>query len=206
MQNRSKLTSLLGAFALAVTFFAVACGPPPTPEERVADIRSKYTVEVNQSGFSATPHEPEPDPMAEGEATEEADEAAGETEGASDEGTGGDEAAAAGEAGEGEGEMEPPDLGPQTYDILLDLIVATTSRETLDQLTVDVVHLDSSETEKNRWQVTLDTSGIHRGPGAQITHELTDIEYVDGDIFFAEVRHPVPAAEVSKYPELANAS
>ena len=105
----------------------------------------------------------------------------------------------------GDDDLEPPDLGPLHYDILLDILVSTRSRETLPQLTVDVVHLDSARNEKNRWQVTLDTSGIHQGPGAQITHKLEDVDYVEGDVFTTEVRHPVPPEEVANYPELANA-
>ena len=176
-----------------VTLLVAACAQK-SPQEKVAALRAKYSATVNQSGFAAKARMPEP--VSEEIGTDEAG-----TEDTGAEGAGAEDAA---ELSEGE-VLEPPDLGPLRYDILLDIVVATTSREILPELTVDVVHLSSAKQEKQRWQVTLDTSKVLRGPGAQITHALENVEYVEGDVFFTEVRNPVPQAEVAKYPELANA-
>jgi len=184
--------SRIAVVLLSLTaLFVVAC-EQKSPQEKVADLRAKYSATVNESGFAARAIVPEPTMALSSE------------EGTSDDGTSEDGASPDGEMMDDDSALDPPDLGPVRYDILLDIVVATSSREQLPELTVDMVHLDSGKREKQRWQVTLDTSGVLQGPGAQITHELEEVDYVEGDFFFTEVRHPVPADEISKYPELAN--
>ena len=180
---RNPLLSL-GLSLLALSIFACA---QKSPEERIAEIRSRYAVEVNQSGFVATPRVPEVSAMEEGTDGGAAD---------------GGDAPASGEGSEGE-EKAAALQEPEGYDILVDLILSTSSRDTIPQLTVDIVHLDSSETEKARWPVTMDTSTLVRGPGVQMTQKLEEVDYVEGDIFYAEIRSDVPAAERGAYPEFA---
>jgi hypothetical protein len=189
MRRSQQILAFLGGFVLLLA----ACAQK-SPEEKVAELRSKYTAEVNQSGFVATPREPVPEPVAEGLAGEAAGEAVGEDSEAVP-------PAVSTDAAEGEEALAPPDLAPLRYDILLDILVATRAREGLPQLTVDVVHLDPQKNEKERWPVTLDTSKIHQGPGVQITQKLEDVEYSEGDFFFTEVRAGIKPEEYDRYPE-----
>ena len=164
--------------AAALLLVAVACGPPPSPEEQVSELRSRYTAELN--GF-VIHQEP-----AAGE-----EEMAGETA----EGTG-DQMVADEEMAEG---GEP--AGTVRKDALLDILMSTESRETLSGITVDVTQVDADGNQKGSWRVYLDATDVHRGPGTQITHRLEDVDYVEGDGFHVEVRHPVPAGERGEYRE-----
>ncbi|MCH9647510.1 MAG: hypothetical protein K0U98_04680 [Deltaproteobacteria bacterium] len=168
-----------------------------SPEEQIADIRASYSATVNQGGFVATARVPEPampEPVEGEEGMEEGDSAMD------------DEADSMADPASGDSLMDEPVVAePVRYDITLDILVATGGRETLPQLTIDVVHLDGQEVEKQRWPVTFDTSRILQGPGAQIVHKLEDVAYEAGDIFYTEVRHPIPAEERGKYPEFSPA-
>lgn len=189
------------SFALVLVALTLFACEQKSPEEKVAELRSRYTVEVNQSGFVATPRYPEPE-LTDEEMVGEEGEAGDES--ATGEAAGGDADTDA-DAVDDEMSMAEPEPEPEGYDILLDLIVATSSRTTLPQLTIDIVHLDPSKNEKNRWPVTLDTSSIVRGPGVQVTQKLENINYEEGDIFFAEVRSDVPPAQRGDYPEFSTA-
>lgn len=173
--------------AVALLLVAVACGPPPSPEEQVSELRSRYTAELN--GFVI--HQ---EPAA-------GEEMAGETaegEGAGDE-TAADEQMAEGEEAEGAEGGEA--AGTVRKDALLDILMSTESRETLPGITVDVTQVDADGNQKGSWRVYLDTADVQRGPGTQITHRLEDVDYVEGDGFHVEVRHPVPAEERGEYRE-----
>ncbi len=181
----------LVALGLALAALSLFACTQKSPEERIADIRSQYAVEVNQSGFVATPRLPPVPDSVEGMDGE----AAGEGEDpVTDEESMEEEMAAA---------MAAELQEPEGYDILLDLILSTSSRELLPQVTVDIVHLDPSEQEKARWPVTMDTSGLLRGPGIQVTQKLENVDYEEGDIFYAEIRANVPAADRGSYPEFS---
>ena len=185
--SRLKFRFLAPVLIIAVVLAAlwtVGC-QQLSPEERVAQMRSRYEATVNTGGFVVRPHEPEIAVLddEEGETSEEG-EAVGE------------------EPGE---ETEPAPAEPTGYDVTLDILVSNRNNETLPQLTIDIVHADSAESEKGRYQATIDASRITKGGGFQVAHTLENIQYVEGDVFYTEVRHPVPESEKSKYPELANA-
>lgn len=139
---------------LVLGLVAVACASK-SPEEKVVELRSRFTVDLNQSGFIAKPR------------------------------------------------LNDPTGGPVRHDILLDLVVSTTAREVLPRLTVDLVQLDAAKTEKHRYQVQIDTSKVAPGASAQITQELADVAYTEGDVFYSEVRNPVPADDRARYPEFS---
>ncbi len=167
--------------AAALLLVAVACGPPPSPEEQVSELRSRYTAKLN--GFVINQEPAAGEEMA-GEMAEGAD----------------DETAADEQMAEG-GEAEGGEAAAVRKDALLDILMSTESRETLPGITVDVTQVDADGNEKGSWRVYLDTTNVQRGPGTQITHRLEDVDYVEGDGFHVEVRHPVPAEEHGEYRE-----
>ncbi len=198
-----KLVVALAAILLLGAF--VAC-QPQSPAERVDELRAGYEVEVNPSGFSATPNYPEPAPMAEGEegAEGEGGEMAAEDEMAADE-----EMADDGEMADGEMMDEggmAPDMEPESYDVVLDLLIKNGNRgDSLPELTVDLIHADANQNEKGRLQVVFDTSNVLPGSSSQFSQELKGIPYEEGDMFTAELRQVSPD-ERGDYPEYGSAN
>ena len=178
---------------VALLFVSTLACQTKTPEEQIADLRASYTATVNQGGFVAKARFAEPviEELVEGE---EGDDGEAMAEPAVDE-----------SLVDESGMNEPIVDEPVSYDITLDILVSTDSRQMLPSLTVDIVHLNGDEVEKQRWPVNLDTSRIVQGPGAQIVHTLEEVAYEAGDIFYTEVRHPIPAEERGNYPEFATA-
>ncbi len=193
--SRSKalvLAPVLMIVTALAALLSVGC-EQLTPEQKVAQMRSRYEATVNTGGFVVQPHAPE--------GVEPYDEGTGD-DGESSEGeeVGGE----VGEEGDESGEIAAPPE-PTGYDVTVDILVSNRNSESLSQLTIDVIHTDGERNEKGRYQVTIDASGITKGGNSQVAHTLKNIPFVDGDGFTTEVRNPVPAGEKSKYPELANA-
>lgn len=184
--RRPFATRLCALAALAVLGLAAvgltACGPSD-PQERVAELRGRYTAELNSFSVQEVPLEPEPLPGEEGEM--EGEEAAAE------------EAA----GGEGEG-MEPV---PVRKDALLDILIQNRANEPLPGLTLDVTLVDADKNEKARYRPYMDTSGLLKGRGESFIHRVEDVPYEPGDGFHVEVRHPIPAAERGEYREFSAA-
>ena len=86
-------------------------------------------------------------------------------------------------------------------EVLLDILLSTKGTDLLPGVTVDLTQVDSTETEKSRRTLWVDTSRVRRGSGAQITHVLSDVDYEPGDMFHVEVRSPIPPEERSGYRE-----
>lgn len=169
-----------------ILLVAGACGPPKSPEEKVAEQRAGYDAVLNGFVVEQAPvEEPVVGEMAEESAGEVAEPATAEM-------------AEEGEAEEAMAEVEPV---PLLQAVILDILVSTTTRETLPGLTVDVTQVDGNQDVKQSWRVYLDTSAVHRGPGTQITYRLEGVEYQEGDGFNVEVRHPVPSEERGDYQE-----
>ncbi len=162
-----------------------------SPEERVAEIREAYSAKVNSFIVEEEPLEPEAPMMdAEGEAAATAEAAAVAVE---------DE-----ELEEGEfDQLEPVEV---RRTVVLDILIQHRSAEKLDGVTVDITHVDASEAPKGSWRVWFDTAGVPEATPTPYEHELVDIDYVEGDGFHAEVRHPVPAEERGEYREFSPAS
>ena len=182
--------SIILASLVLVLAAATACGPELSPEEEIAEARSHYSAEINGMAVQSTPMEP-----AAGAGM------AQEGEGAEEGAAGAQEAAGAAED-EGAEEMEMAAEPEVRQDVILDILVSKEGRgEPLDRLTVDIEQVDESQQVKETWKAYLDVSDVHRGPGTQITHRLENVDYQEGDGFFAEVRHPVPAEERGAYRE-----
>jgi len=168
-----------------VTLLLAACGGG-SPEEKVARLRGMYSARLNGFLFQAR------DDAAPEIYTEEgAEPVAPATEM---------------EEGEGEGEMaEPMEMEPANPDIMLDILIQHDSPELLSGITVDVSMADGAGNEKGAWKVWFDTSAMKKANVTQYSHVLEDVPYVEGDGFFAEVRHPVPAEERGEYSEFSSA-
>lgn len=164
-----------------------------SPEERVESLRGQYTAELNSFYVEA------PAEQAEGaEVGEEA--SAAESSAAAEAGE-----AEAGEEGE-EGTEEGSAAEPALTNVVLDILVSTEALDYLPGITVDASQADAAGNEKAHWRLWVDTSQVVRGAGSQVTKVLEGVSYEEGDGFFVEVRHPVPAAERGEYKEFSEAS
>lgn len=177
----SPLSLLLVFLLLAVL---PACGSK-SPEERVTQIREFYSAEINGMIIEEEPVEPAM-PM-EVTAAEGGEPAVDEPE-------------VVVEADEFE-QLEPVEV---RQIVLLDLLIKHRSAERLDGVTVDISMVDANEVEKGHWRVWFDTASIPKANPTQFSHELVDVGYVEGDGFFAEVRHPVPVEERGEYLEYSS--
>ncbi len=178
---RNSVT-LRGVLVLLVALVLAAGCAQKTPEQKLIELRSYYTAELN-SIVTRAQEVPLPEPMA-----EEEEAAADET----------DESSAEDEMGIEEEELP---VGPLLSTVLLDVVVRHEAKENLPGVTLDVTHADPEGNEKAHYRFWVDTSNLVRGQHIQITHQLEDVDYVEGDGFFVEVRNPVPEAERSEYRE-----
>ena len=182
-----KITTLT-VLSCAVLLVLAACGGG-SPEEKTARLRGMYSARIN--GFlvqEQTPAEPEM---------------------AVEEGTEGEEPAAepmAEAEGEAEGEMaEAMEMPPANPNILLDILIQHDSPEMLPGVTVDISMADADGNEKGAWKVWFDTSKMLKANVTPYSHVLEDVPYAEGDGFYAEIRHPVPAEERGDYKEFSSA-
>lgn len=188
--RRRPRTLLLPAVAAAAALAAAGCAPE-SPEERVAELRSRYTAELNSFVIEETPLVPEP--------MEGMEEGAGE-EGAGEEETAPEEPAA-GEEEMAEGEEEPLEPVPTRKDAVLDILIQNRAVEPLPGITLDIGLVNADKDTKETYRVWMDTSDLQKGRGQTYFHTLLDVPYEEGDAFYVEVRHPVPPAERGEYRE-----
>lgn len=180
MSPRNSILSLS-----ALTLLAACGGGPDDPAERVAEARTGYSARLNSYAVDQVPLEGGELPT--GPAPE------------GGEGIG-DQAAPEGAVGEDAATERMVEV-PLRQDVILDILVSRQGHEELPGVTVDVTQADPEGNDKAAWKVYLDTSDLSRGPGTQMVHRLEDVDYEEGDGFFVEVRHPVPAAERGEYRE-----
>lgn len=187
ISNRFVLAlAAVGVFAL---LFTVACAPP-TPEERVQELRDQYEVEVSSYiARDVFPQAPE-GPQADAEPVEELEDEVEE---------------------ELQEEVEGVDIDteiavePIRTDAHLDLLVTRETGEGLDGLTVDVWQGDAEGNDKEHWRIYLDVSEVPPGPGTQMLYVLEDVQVEENDGFYAEVVETVPAEERDQYREFQEA-
>lgn len=181
------LRALAAVVALAALILTGACAEPTVAEERIG-----YEATLNNYAIREVPLEPEPAMDAEGTMEED-----GETAPDS-------EAAAAAEEGEDGEETEPAPVEVR-QDLILDIMMERVRRSAdLPGVTVDVTHADANEDEKRVYKVWIDTSDV-RSLAVQKDAVIEDVEYVDGDRFHVEIRHPIPEGERGEYREFSDA-
>lgn len=190
-----RLSSLVLVALLVVLMLPlIACGPS-TPEGKVAKARASYTVEIN----SWNPKKEEP-PMADPEVV------AGEAMPGEAEAVAIAEEAAAvveGEAGEVEEEMaEEIIAGPQTTNILFDLVIYFRGDKSLPGITIDITHASAGQEEKSTYRHYVETSGIINGETRQHAFLMEDVPFEDGDVFSANIVSGIPQ-DLSLYREFS---
>lgn len=176
--SRCQVAGLFLFVALVVSGCA-----PKSPEEKVAELRSYYAAELNSFMVEEEPMIPEvPEELLgeEGESAPEEPTAEGESEA-----------------------IEPTPAVEVSQKINLDILIRHRSDEILPGITVDIGMVDANEVEKGHWRVWFDTSQILKANVKPFTHILEDVGYEEGDMFFAEVRHPVPVEDRGEYREFA---
>lgn len=183
------------AFAALVLAAVFACGPPKSPEEKVAELRAEYTAKLNGFAVEQEPTAGAPSGTDEGMAQQGA---AGEASAPA----AGSETAQAGEMAQS-GDMASATPVHQTA--ILDILVSRKGRHGLPGVTVDITEADPKGDEKGHWLAYLDVSHVLPGADAQISYTLHDVDYEQGDGFNVEVRSPVPAADRGQYKEFQEA-
>ncbi len=177
-----------GALVLAsITLLSLPACFSKSPEERVAEVRSRYRATLN--GFVVRE-----EPIVPAEETELGEGMVGET--------GAEKSPEISEVAITEESFDPI---PVIQTVMLDILVRHNSSDTVPGLTVDISMVDGSGVEKGHWRVWLDTSKVVKATPTQFTHILEGVGYEEGDGFAAEVRHPVPAAERGDYKEFSTA-
>lgn len=194
MRWRETSTAAVVLMSAAVVSVVAGCGPQLSPEEEVEAIRSRYTAELQSLTVKQDPTTESQDLSPESQDPPQS------AEGALGEDEAGGEPAAAAELGEAEAEQTPAERPVET-DVILDILVSTTSDEYLAGVTLDVFQVDAEEREKDRRHIWVDTSDLLRGGGTQVTHVLEDVDYEPGDGFYVEVRTPIPPDERAEYRE-----
>lgn len=112
------------------------------------------------------------------------------------------EAAAGGTPATDGEDFEPAPLEVRK-DLLLDLLIVHDTDERLPGVTVDVEMADPAGVEKARWRVWVDTAGLAKATHKQVSHEIADVDYEEGDMLYAEVLAHVPEADRPAYREFA---
>lgn len=188
---------------VAALLVLVGCAEK-TPEEKVVEARSKYTVELNGC-VDQTPEPAEPmdgDPPAgvfEGESEVDGGDTPAAEEDGAEEAESGEEMADVGDA-EGDDMVAPAGPAPQ---LMCDIVVRYNDRDPLPGVTIDLVHMTPFEEVRNTFREYVETDGLLKGSPRQISLLLEVPGFQDGDGFTVEVRQPVPAAERSEYREFA---
>jgi len=175
MQRFGMVLGLVGA---SLMVFA-GCSSK-SPLEKMIENRARYSVDVNGFFIKETPVVAEIDAEMEVDA----------------------DPAEPNELGEPEVEEQPVEVIQNAH---LDLLLKHDSFEKLPGVTVDIFQVDGNETEKGRWRLWVDTSKVERSNPTQYSYVIENVDYVEGDGFAAEVRHPVPESERGEYREFGEA-
>lgn len=193
--NRILTCSLAALAALVLT----GC-PQQSPEMRVLEARSKYSIEPT----SVLVNELEAEEPIMGEESPAA--VMGEEVSVAAEAS-----AVAAEVAEGEvtgedildEEMAEPQ-GPRGVEVLFDLLVRfNATGDALPGITIGIVHQDPFEKEKGRHLAWVETPGLRKGEERQISVSLEVANYEDGDEFSVEFSPFVPPEKRGDYREFA---
>ncbi len=199
--NRILACSLVAIAALVLC----AC-PQKSPEARVLEARSNYSLEP--TGFLVQELETE-EPMGEEAMAEEAMAEEATAEAAAAAATAAE--AVAEEAAEGEmlGEEMEMELnkGPRTVAVLFDLLVRyNATGDSLPGVTVEIVHKDPFDGDKGSYATWVETPNLRKGEERQVPVRLEVDNYEDGDQFNVEWNAFVPPEKRGDYREFSTAA
>lgn len=186
MKRQWQMRFLIFSLGCAVL---VSCAPK-SPAEKVSGLRAYYTAKV--VGFLVDAH-----PAV--DLSEQVMDLDGEADA---------DVEAVGDPGDREmdadAELVPAaEPAQMIQDIVVDILLQHDSPEKLPGITLDISMVDPSKAEKAHWRVWVDTANLVKATGSQFAHILEDVDYMEGDGFSVEVRHPVPEAERGDYKEFA---
>lgn len=176
MQRIQRFGMALGLVAAALLVF-VGCAKK-SPLEQMIENRARYTAEINGFFIQETPVVAEVDAEVEVEP-----------------GDGGEPADV-----EGTEVDEAPSM-EVVQNAHLDILVKHDAFEKLPGITLDIIHADANENVKGEWKLWVDTSNVPRANPTVYGHVIENVDYVEGDGFAVEVRHPIPEAERGDYRE-----
>ena len=202
--DRTFRAFLTAALTVLVLLPLAGC-TPKSPEEKIAEIRAQYTVELN--AWSVQEPAPMADHMMAGEdhmmAGEEGEPMEGEAEPAADMADTTDMAAdmadMAGET-EGEGGDMMGMAEPEPKDILFDLVILFKGDKALGGITVNITQADANQQEKKLVRHYVETPKIVKGQTIQADFVLGGFVVEEGDVFAASVEPGIPA-DLSEFQE-----
>ena len=174
-----------------------AC-PQQSPEARVLEARSKYSLEP--TGFLIEELEPEEAAPEESPAAVMGEEIAVEATAIAA------EAATAEETAEGEmmDEETMAPAGPRSVAVLFDLLVRfNATGDALPGITIEIVQQDPFKKEKERHLTWVETQDLRKGEERQVPVRLEVANYEDGDEFSVEFSAFVPPEQRGDYREFA---
>ena len=174
--QRFQRFGIVSALVAGVALTLAACAAK-SPLEQLNENRSRYSAELNGFFIQETPVVAEVDAEMEVEPDD-----------------GGEPA----DVEDAEVEEAPVEVIQNAH---LDILVKHDSFEKLAGLTLDIVQIDAGQAEKGRWLLWVDTANVERANPPQYSHVLESVDYVEGDGFSVEVRHPVPEGERGDYRE-----
>ncbi|MEM9553889.1 MAG: hypothetical protein AAGC60_06505 [Acidobacteriota bacterium] len=210
MSSSRSSVALFALLLLVVTL--VACGPTDPVAKVIQERNQNYTVELTgwfpkkvdvldamvDAASDATAD------AAEGIEDAAADVADAVAEGDAD--AVGDALAEGADAlAAGAEEIGEAVTGPTTETIVFDVAVIYQGRNPLPGVTVEVAHVDSTQTEKETWLEYLETGEMRTGESRQTSFEIADVELVEGDAFSVTLLQAVPAEDYAEYPEIVAA-
>ncbi|MEM8931812.1 MAG: hypothetical protein AAGE94_11600 [Acidobacteriota bacterium] len=188
---------VLLSLALTVSLLTIGC-QPKSPEQQVADARSRYVVEL-QSFFAKVDETEAADPAADAMDAEAGE--AGEADPAAEAAEVADGEAAEGEATDGEAEVVEPE--PQPTTIFFDLMVFLDGPTALPGLTVEITRLGLDGAEKDVWLRYVELPKMIKGETQQVSFEEDVMDFADGEGFSVNLQSVVPAERQGEYREFA---
>ena len=204
MLRRLTQTTPYAVLVLALVALALTACAQKSPEERVAEARTKYSIRST----SFLPQEPAApvDAMDEGmmgdEMVDETSDGEMPADAATEDSVDGTMDDADGDAmadagGEGDG------MATAKHEVLFDLIVQFDGNDPLPGVTVEITHADPFEKEKGSFRHYLETGPMVKSETKQLSFTVPDLDFVDGDLFSVDIRGHVPPEERGEYREFA---
>jgi hypothetical protein len=92
-----------------------------------------------------------------------------------------------------------PESGHQ--EVIVDVLLRWDGTEPLSGVTLDLSLVDARGELKAARKLWVETQGWLKGETRQQAFTFSDLNYVEGDGFYVELRTPVPASERSQYRE-----
>jgi len=191
----APLRSVRLVLSLCLLALLVGCAQK-SPEQRVAEARAKYTVDIS----ACVPQAPAEAQAAPDEGTTDDDASSADLQTEEGEQAQKEEVTDATEMADEP--LEPP--APAVTTILCDVLVRYDGHDPLPGVTLDLSHVGADGTTKTSFREYVETAGLMRGDTRQVALTLEVPDFHEGDqISLDPIRADIPAAERSEYREYA---